>query len=355
MNSDQMETCIAAAEAIGYYNDKFYFVPYFERNLYAMNEDFGGLEYLTTLEDDWSEALYQGIVGYKQRVILVPRCAGRIAIYDMIARQVNYLEFGEYRTDHYSLFSSFHVVGNTLFLIPLDFDSIILVDLDTDEVNRIEIRPTDEKRLICGGQSCRKDEIIYFPDRDDKCIWEFNILEKNVKKCEFIANPLDCSFLYIVDDYMWILPDNLQNDVIRINLSDHSQICFRTEEYSGHRCLRTALFFGNIYIITEDAEENVVMHLEDGSFDDWRINDKGVFNEKLPYMTTIRQVRFLEHNERFFLINGVTSEWYELSDKRWHKVIYDGSDDAEYKAIRFGRRILPLNLNTNVIMNERIS
>lgn len=343
MMKKRKQTQIAAAEAIILYNNKFYFVPLFGKELYRMDKDYGNLICLVKMDEKQDSSLYLGIVGYGNKLYLIPRAAQKIAVYYLENGNVEYIEYRQKRNeiDNYSVFSDFSQNKNILYLIPASYSYLVRLNMETGEIENIRLEDTGG--YICAGSCCVYKDRLYIPYFEKSCILEYSIKNRNIKKTDILDNSIVYSFLYTKNEILWAIPRSLSDAIVKLNLNTKEKTYFKTSLGKDLICMRMAVFDGSIYITTDNTDKNIKINMDSGEIQFWSISDKSIFTEEESWKTNIRQLKLFAYENELCLINGYTAEWFYLRGEQWEKAFYEEYLD-ELDTLRLDGQILPLNI-----------
>lgn len=345
------QTQIAATEAILLYNDKFYFVPLFGKELYRMDKDYGNLICLATLDEERDSSLYLAIVSYGNKLYLIPRTAEKIAVYQLENGSIEYIEYSlkRNRIDNYSVFADFIQDERVLYLIPASYPYLVKLNMETKEIESIRLK--DVTGYICAGSSCAYKDRLYIPYFEGGYILEYNVKTGNVKKADILDNRITYSFLYAKNEILWAIPRSLNDTIVELNLRTKKERYFKNLLSKNLICLSMVVFDGSIYITTDNTDKNIKIDMDSGEIQFWSIVDKSIFTEEERWKTNIRQLKLFIYENEMCLINGYTGEWFYLHGKQWEKVVYEEYFD-KLNVLRLSGELLPLNIKNNCMRNK---
>lgn len=307
---------IAKTESIVLYKDKYYFVPIDSNYLYRMDYDLTTVEPVARIDEKDSVALYSHIVCWGNKLILVPKLAEKIAIYDVDTCEIKYISFRKdiYTHDNVSAFLYYVVINCILYLIPWSHHAIIKIDLNLLNVKEIELNTSG---LICDGVGALIGDNIWFPVKS-----EHNVMVLNTKTDEvsyLFSKSMDVNYSYIMNcgEFALLVPADK-----KIPLLKYYYVDSKTEYVYSDTMIdnfKAVIIEKNLYLLTKQLGRII-------QIDTCGDVKELLFNEYLfcpntaeQWECNIRQIHVFKRKGRLCLINGYTAEWF-LYDNGWKPV-----------------------------------
>ena len=322
-----IEQQIVSAEAITEAEDGYWFVPFYGRTLFKMNKHTYEIKVEAHLDEDRETALYFGIFEYREKLFLLPKTAEKLAVYDKKIHHFHYIEFrdGEKAHPNNSSFLGFHVLENKLFLIPQCYDSVVQIDLETEQIEKTGIPEWTEGDRVCVGNSALLGQKIYIPCFSHKYILIYDI--KSFKWEYKIPNEESLAYTHIFekDGKLWLLPYDVEKEIRIWNAEEdrfEDTIPFPIQILNQKR--EGKIGFGKglndietFFLLAAGGEYNVTVHMDTKKIDMWSIAPHCNEHAESVWYQNLRQLAFLKTQEDVYIISGMTGEWFQYQENRW--------------------------------------
>ncbi|NBJ81069.1 hypothetical protein D5274_03675 [bacterium 1XD42-94] len=189
---------------------------------------------------------YGFIAKWKTLLILAPRSAKDILVYDILEKTFSSIKLEMGRTqdrDKYNLFSGIQIYNNYAFLIPGRFSAIVRLDLNTFEVKYFDsciknlkksIKKYDDKKVLFARCNCVSEDKIILPCWQGNFIMEFKFGTGEFKLIEFPEICGELSGGYVQNQELFFATKN-DNFLFKSDLSGNvlEQIEIKIEAEKG--------------------------------------------------------------------------------------------------------------------------
>lgn len=158
-----------AAAAI---DDVLYFSDWWSKGLFRTQRDSNEVELLDVFKSSNYGKLHSFAFSFENQVWFVPRTAeDNIAVYDTKDGKMEYLELpGAGWLGQYELFKNYYIVGETVWLIPYSYDTLLTINLKNKKIERVKGIIENKKEIgypkFIG--SCLYEGKIYL------CPWDYD-------------------------------------------------------------------------------------------------------------------------------------------------------------------------------------
>lgn len=210
---------------------------------------------------------YWKAISYEDDIWFLPiTSSDKIAIFNTKDNNIDYIDFNipEYSCE-YMPFEDGYVVNEKLYLIPAFYDSILIIDVKTKKINKIDIdikQYTGTTKRIFSG-SCISDEKIYMCPfgHDYLYIYDINL---NCYKKKYLKD-VNSKYGNILcdNDKIYFLPMYLNYDIIAINRNCYSlekkSLTF-IENGSSYYC--SLLYDNKIYFLPYNGKKMLIYSME---------------------------------------------------------------------------------------------
>lgn len=346
---------IVGTEAITTVDNTFYFVPRVGKSLYKMSGDFKSIVCLKEIYEERERGLYIGIVFYNGCLFLIPKTAKKIAIYNIKTESIEYVDFRNGKKEDYSnsTFFDYHVDGKYLFLIPNKYPNLLIMDMSTRKIKQIKLAADNYR--ICTGKSAFFNKKIFIPCECDNTIIEcntnnFQIRKHNIKKFN------KHRFIFAFNNKLCIIPQNIQGEILVWNIEDNRirTIEIDVEINKESEFVRGIIFKEKIFLISTNQKHNIMINLQTEKIETWSIPENNTPENSEKWISNLSQLLLFEYQEKLYLINGLTCEWFIYEKNLWKRVNLSKQDKDNRPVILDGR-IITVSDDTNQLITEKES
>jgi hypothetical protein len=265
--------------------------------------------------------LFSDIIHYKNKLIITPRRSGEIYIFDLMTKKYHEVIVCSVDELGGSLFNSICCDKEYIYLIPYNCTSLICFNMETEEVNKIELEneSSECERYMCWGKAAIVDEIIYIPYKTEKCIITYNQSTKKVGRLVPGGEFVSYSHIYIIKDKLWLIPYKMDEEIkiweIKTNKIEKCIQLEKLEADEGTSQNTAASFFatlykkGKLYLCACGVEDNFIIDTVSYKIERWSMpydNEKYDSNSGTYFQ---RVISILGENDILYFINGITGEW----------------------------------------------
>ena len=153
---------------------------------------------------------YTKLISYKDKLILLPDLSKYIAIYHISKNEITYVDFGAKENIVGACFNGEAVLGDLLYLIPCQFDRIVVLNMETEEIeeNRCIELPCVGKGytdLFSWGSLIQEKENVIFTSLTQNKIFQVNLRTKQVNNLNF-DNGESLGGIVKAGSFYWLFP-----------------------------------------------------------------------------------------------------------------------------------------------------
>lgn len=334
------EFVIAASQAIIKVNNEYWFITHKNRCLYRMNIEEGTVKIETALGRADGSFQFSDITYYKDKLIITPRKADEIYVYNLKTKQKNEIRIDFQKEFIGSKFNSTIQRDNYLYLIPYNYNSIVIFNLETEnyEIVSISENDHDNQQYFCWEKAVMVNEYIYIPYKSQKSIIKFDIRTNSYEKILPDNQEIACTGIQLIDNKMWLIPCDAEDG---INIWDHhtdeivKKITLKNFITKNKYWLPAAIFnksyYNNnaLYLSACSIEENMVIDTDTYRISTWNMPYDTQNIPKTSGTYLWRNITIFEYNGRIYFINGINGEWYyfENGDSQQLKIRTDYHND----------------------------
>ena len=302
---------IVATEAIIKIKETYYFVPFNDKRLYKMDENLQNLTCLKGFDEKRENGLYIGIAYYEDRLFFIPKMAEKIAVFNLKTEEIKYITFknDEKTNSKFSKFLNYHVEERYLYLIPYDYSEIVKLNMDSGCIQKIKIGKKTARK-ICAGTSARIDGQIYIPCEEEKIIYQYNMRNDEVIECERVKNR-KYRFVFAQGTKMYFIPYEMKEHIL---IWETDGDCIREMEITAdiEECEFThgIIYKGKLYLTSTYQKNNIWIDLHTEEMGTWLVLGNETPEYQYKYLSNMCQLLLFESEERLYLVNGITNEWF---------------------------------------------
>lgn len=225
-----------------------------------------------TEEDLLRYELYQKMIHYGNKLILIPWRAKSIAIYDMVNGDMEYITPDYDAIYGLPKFSEAFVHENYVYMFPAVTPNIVRLDLDTKEISYLPecckdlAQPNKKITIFSGGEY--SNEHIWIATTQTNCLVEFSPNDNTYKIHSIGENKAGFRDVAITDDGKKMYLINTDNEVIEWNREqDKTKIIWRDSSNTFSKFHRIVWLKQCLWLIPRDGNGlKKIEVLEDGSF-----------------------------------------------------------------------------------------
>lgn len=206
-------------------------------------------------------------ISYDNEIWFLPiTVQDKIAVYNILNNNIDYIDFPipEYPCE-YMPFEDGYIVNKKLYLIPAFYDSILIIDVKTKEINKFDIgikQYTGTTTRIFSS-SCISDGKIYMCPfgHDYLYIYDINLnhyQKKHLENVNSIYGNIICN-----NHKIYMLPMYLNNDIIVINMNDYSierKFLTNIENESCYYC--SVLYDDKVYFLPYNGSKMITYSMK---------------------------------------------------------------------------------------------
>ena len=339
---------IAATEVIIYINKEYWYVPYWNNALYRMNSDTYETEKVGVFDEKGGVGLFSGVVLHKKKLFFAPRLAEAISVYDMQEERMYQLQFQDdkkYTDLSGSKFYTYVQIDSYLYLIPYNYRFIVMVNMETDMIEKYPVYEGEDSKLICGGNAATVGSDIYFVYKAEACVLKFNTKMKTIDKIFPGNEKLIYSNLFCINGKLWLIPADVGFGirVWDVSTNEFSDILAFPDEVtekpkeseiekfpeniatslrSGDDAyFKTGMLYGEeIHLLAQTLGKNIVIHTTKRKISSWDAKTECFEAAMYTWTRSLRFISYFQKDKELYAVSGLSGEWYYYRDGMWEKV-----------------------------------
>lgn len=149
------------------YNNKLYFSAYNHNGLYEMDLIEKKIKLVMVFKEKQITMLHRAAFLYKNNAWFIPQSGEYIAKVNLNTFEIKYLKFSYVLKDEnskniYHAFVCGKKVGKFLYLIPRSIDTLVVINMETDEVREIRSVINPQQEITMDGLVEKDDVFIFF-------------------------------------------------------------------------------------------------------------------------------------------------------------------------------------------------
>ena len=155
--------CFFAMDNVVYINNNYYFISLYNNWIYTLDSNLRIRKFIhVPFEYSHGCMEYGKIYAYKNKLFVLPNYAQNIAVVDIEANSISYIELDEL----YGGIKYFMAVQKAefLYLIPCERKDILIVNMLTETCEKVSIRvakDVEDKATAWGNVIAEKDSILF--------------------------------------------------------------------------------------------------------------------------------------------------------------------------------------------------
>ncbi len=339
---------IAAAEAVCCINEEYWYVPYWNNGLYRMNCE----TYETIREAVFPEkgeaGLFAGIVPYGDKLYFIPRLAEAISVYETRQRRMYQLRFKNHSKaagTGRSKFVTYIIMENCLYLIPVNYHALVMIHMDTDEMEQFPVCGKNENKMISTGNGAVIEDNIFFAYKAENCVIRFHHKRKTMDKL-FPGNEKRMySHIFCVERKLWLIPVHaqdgirvwdVQRNVFEAYIALPKEIAGRPAERELSQfpkdiadSLRegesayfgAGMLYGNeIHLLAGFLGKNLILHTKEKRCEVWDVQPECFESVMYTWMRGLKMINFVVGKGQLYAVSGISGEWHQYSGNKWEQV-----------------------------------
>ena len=305
------------------YKGEWYFFAFKDNCIYKMNRTSFAIKKVVRipLDEKMGGAFpqYGKIYIYHKKAFLIPWMTNRIVIYDFAQEKIRYIEYGQ-RDNRGEPFWDGVILGNALFLIPCAYESILKIDLITEEVSYLELdldkgTPIEKRNYAWGSIYVDKTK-IYFTKLLDNKILQVDLEDnsRQVYECRYLEN--GGAGICGDEKFVWIVPQKAEKILCwdkkkkELRIYDAFPEGYKSGEWSF---CRIELCDEHLYLLPRDANMCIAINKENGKIWNLNFNDKENNSENF-YDKYIRFSNIWKSKENVYIMNTNSGKVYCVND-----------------------------------------
>lgn len=149
------------------YNNKLYFSTYNHNGLYEMDLIEKKIKLITVFKEKQMAMIHRAAFLYKNNAWFIPQCGEYIAKVDLDTLEIKYFKYSYLLKDENSK-SIYHAfiwgkkVGKFLYLIPRSIDTLVVINMETDEIREIHSVINPQQEITMDGLVEQDAVFIFF-------------------------------------------------------------------------------------------------------------------------------------------------------------------------------------------------
>lgn len=356
---------IAAAEAVCCINGEYWYAPYWNNGLYRMNCETCETRREAVFQEKGERGLFAGIVPYGDKLFFIPRMAEAISVYDRQKRKMYQLQFQKNsRTTGAvgSKFRTYIVMGNCLYCIPVNYHALMMIHMDTDEIEQFPVCGRNENKVISTGNGAVIEDDIIFAYKAESCVIRFHHKRKTMDKI-FPGNEKRMySHIFCVEQKLWLIPVHPQDgirvwdpgrNVLEERIALPKEIVdkpteqelsqFPKEIADSLRDGESAYFgagilHGNeIHLLANFLGKNLILSTKEKRCEVWEVQPECFESVMCTWVRNLKMITFVPGEGRLYAVSGISGEWYQYRGSKWEQV------EKQSFMVEEGRRMLLLD------------
>ena len=342
--------CSLAMDNIVEHQGEWWFLALKDNSIYKMKKD--------TLEAVFVKRIpyrmncvgehpqYGKIYIHKNKVFVLPMIADAIAVYDVKKDQIHYIDYGYKDLSRGTLFLEEIEYKNKLYLIPSGFDYMVSIDLDTEEIGKINMQNIFSIHGKLGSYAWGN---IYWDGRKliltqltgkNLMYMDFETGEKEVFECDHLEG--GGGGVCGDKDSIWIIPRKTGKilcwDRKRKKLEIYSE--FPNGYQAGDWSFYKVLLGDELYLLPRDANMCIAVNKETGNMRNITPNIKEMnmnsfLDRYMPYtnvwkngndilmISSKRGSVFVLKREEIIKVENIKVIREYKSKFKWHGVVYE--------------------------------
>lgn len=282
------------------YDDFIWGMGACSNDLYRINIENGQVEHVCTLSRlDNEEHLFNQIIEYKKKLVLIPGGSPFVACVDMKSKEISYFE-DKSECCHWVKYSSSIIWDNHLYLFPGQESHIRKINLDTMFFSNIDIPVFSDRvgNVRFGRGAIQRNGEIFIPCIDNNKILNLKLLQD---KCHWIDIGMDIPAKCMTDigDRIYLLTED--NRLVQWNFknSQIKELFAGDRDYIsivGHENYIWLVPYGRDEFERYDLKANELTQVEFPKY--YRLDEKTLngYRAKIPIN------RNFDQNDEFFCI-----------------------------------------------------
>lgn len=308
----------------------WWFLALKDNCIYRMNKE--TLEAEMVAEIPWHEGYgcttpqYGKIVMYKNKVFAIPWAPVRIAVYNIVSRDLHYVEYESDCIDRGMVFSEGIIKGDKLYLIPCAYENIVCIDMNTELVTYVRLNEAlndkgQNHHFAWGSVFCDKD-VIYMTMLFENIVIGYNTQsgQTEIYRSNVLEN--GCSGICGDENDIWLVPRKTDK-IIRWRREQRKLIYldmfpqgYQAGNWSFHKIVLCGQY---LYMLPRDANMCIVIDKETDKisclqFDNFRALAGSYYNRYFRYSNIWKVKNML------YIIGTAQGEIHCLDMDNGHKV-----------------------------------
>lgn len=209
----------SAAAVIG---EVLYFSDWWTNGLFCVNLKSNEVEILDVFESNDSGRIYELAFSFENEVWFIPRTfEGKIAIYNVENGNLEYLRVPKARhIGQYELFENYYIIGETVWLTPYSYDTVLKIDLKQRKMERLEgnIENFQENGWPKFINSCIEGKDIYL------CPWGYDrvsVVDTNtseIVELDLKIPQRTYRIFFLINNKLYLVPGDMKNCLLEYDL-----------------------------------------------------------------------------------------------------------------------------------------
>lgn len=306
------------------HKEEWWFLALQNNCIYRMNKSSFNINIVARVPWDMVESIgkipqYGKIHIYYEKVFILPLCTNRIVVYDMKEESFHYIEYGQ-EYNNGEVFWDGVELGGYLYLIPCSFDSLLKINMETEEITLIKVGSDQEirakRRGYAWGSIFVEQSNVVFTTLFDNKIFQLNLenYNMNVYKSDYLAG--GGGGICGDEKNIWIIPQKAERilrwdrEARKLYICDEFPNGYAAGEWSF---AKASLGEKHLYLLPRDANMCIAVNKEDGSIK--RINlDYGVYDADDYYDRYMKFSNVWMDHEKVYIINTRKGIVYCIDD-----------------------------------------